>query len=489
MNNSLIRITVLYCGIIIVLLLALLPGAKTVHSQDSESSDQCLNCHLILDDNLKRPAELYKIDIHYRKGISCASCHGGDSKEEDMDKSMSKSAGFIGVPRGTQATRICAKCHSSEFETLSKSVHGQSSTGKGAIISNCITCHGIHNIVTVKSPSSKVNGANIVNTCSSCHNNASFMKNYNPGLMVDQLEKYKTSVHGKKVFSGDSKAANCASCHGSHNIKKVKDPQSQVYYSNIPSTCNKCHGDAEYMKGYKIPTDQYEKFKKSVHGIALLEKGDINAPSCNRCHGDHGASPPEVESISKVCGTCHVLNSQMFQESPHKEAFDKQGLHECGVCHDNHYVVKPTDEMIGTGEKSVCIKCHKDNDEGFKTAFKMKFMIDSLIKDVDLANYFINEAEQKGMDVSDAKFDYNDIKKVLITTRTVIHYSDIEKYVNTINEGFKFTTNAKTTGEEAINEYYFRRWGLGVSTVFITILGVALYLKLRKIENKQKRKQ
>jgi hypothetical protein len=141
--------------------------------------------------------------------------------------------------------------------------------------------------------------------------------------------------------------------------------------------------------------------------------------------------------------------------------------------------------MLGSGEKSVCIKCHQNNDKGIQLAVKMKSMIDSLIEDVDLANYYINEAEQKGMDVGDAKFNYNDIKKVLITTRTVIHYSDLDKYTNTIAEGFKITNNAKITGEEAIREYYIRRIGLGVSTLFITIIAITLYLKLRKIEKKQ----
>ena len=455
-------------------------------SQEIESKDQCFNCHSILDDKLKKPADLYKNDIHFRKGVTCASCHGGDSKEEDQQKSMSKTAGFIGVPRGALVTKICAKCHNTQFEILSKSVHGQSSTGQGFIINNCITCHGVHDIVSVKSPYSKVNGANIVKTCSGCHSSASLMKKYNPGLKVDQLEKYKTSVHGMKVFSGDSKAANCASCHGNHDIKKVNDPNSKVYVTNIPTTCNKCHGDADYMKGYKIPTDQYEKFKKSVHGIALLEKGDMNAPSCNKCHGDHGASPPEVESVSKVCGTCHVLNSQMFQESPHKTAFDKKKINECGGCHSNHDIVKPSDEMLGAGEKSVCIKCHTQNDKGIQAAVLMKQMVDSLLKDVEAANFYINEAEQKGMDVSDAKFESNDIKKVLITSRTITHYSDVDKYINSISEGFKITSKAKITGQEAIDEYYFRRLGLGVSTAFITILCVALYLKLRKIERKPK---
>jgi hypothetical protein len=114
----------------------------------------------------------------------------------------------------------------------------------------------------------------------------------------------------------------------------------------------------------------------------------------------------------------------------------------------------------------------------------MSFLIDSLNKDVELARYFMNEAEQKGMDVNDAEFDQNDIKQVLITSRTIFHYCNIDKFTNSINEGFKLTNTAKITGEEAIDEYYFRRWGLGVSTIFITILILALYFKIKKIEKK-----
>lgn len=480
MKNSINRIFIL-----VIFLLIFAPNAK---SQETLSNDQCFNCHAQLDGRVKAPADLFKSDIHFRRGITCAACHGGDSKEEDMDKAMNKSIGFIGVPRGGSVMNICAKCHKEEYATLSKSVHGQSSTTKGTIINNCITCHGIHNIGPVKSPGSKVSGRNIVQTCSGCHSNASLMKTYNPAINVDQLDKYKTSVHGQKIFSGDYKAATCASCHGGHNIKKVKDPNSQVYPTNIPATCNKCHGDAAYMKDYKIPTDQYEKFKTSVHGIALLEKGDKNAPSCNRCHGDHGASPPEVTSVNKVCGVCHVLNAQMFDESPHKVAFDKNDIPECVACHNNHAITPASDEMLGSGMHSVCIKCHKPGDDGYNAGVEMKRMIDSLIADVDLANKAILEAEQKGMDVSDAKFDYNDIKKVLITTKNIIHYSNIDKFRENIDAGFKITNNAKVVGNEAVADYYFRRWGLGVSTFFITLLVVVLYLKLRKIERKHKTK-
>jgi len=461
----------------------------SISQEETLSNDQCFNCHAQLDGINKTVADMYKSDIHFRRGIACSSCHGGDSKEEDMDKAMSPANGFIGVPKGGSVMRICAKCHNNQYTALTKSVHGESSTGGGIIINNCITCHGIHNIISVKSGSSRVNGANIVQTCGGCHSNASLMKKYNPGMNIDQLEKYKTSVHGHKIFKGDNKAATCASCHGSHDIKKVKDINSKVYPTNIPATCNKCHGDANYMKEYNIPTDQYEKFKSSVHGVALLEKGDKNSPSCNKCHGDHGAAPPEVSSVTKVCGTCHVLNSQMFDESPHKIAFEKQNIPECVACHSNHGIMPPTDEMLGDGKESVCIPCHKPGDKGFIAGVKMKNMIDSLIKDVDLANVSIIEAEQKGMDVGDAKFDYNDIKKVLITTKNIIHYSNVDRFVENINEGFKITDKAKVTGTEAVKDYYFRRWGLGVSTFFITILIITIYFKLRKIEKRQRKKQ
>ena len=266
----------------------------------------------------------------------------------------------------------------------------------------------------------------------------------------------------------------------------VKDPTSHVYRTNIPGTCNKCHGNAEYMKGYNIPTDQYEKYKSSVHGIAVLENDDKNAPTCNNCHGDHGAAPPNVESIGKVCGTCHALNEQMFEQSPHKAAFLKKDLHECAACHSNHGIVHPTDEMLGTGDKSFCIKCHQKGDKGYTLGVEMKHLIDSLNSEVNVANYFIDQAEQKGMDVSDAKFSYNDIKKVLITTRTSVHYSNLGKFEEAIGEGFKITSKAETEGKAAINDYYFRRMGLGVSTLFITIIALALYFKLRKIEKKPK---
>ncbi|MBZ0204339.1 MAG: ammonia-forming cytochrome c nitrite reductase subunit c552 [Ignavibacteria bacterium] len=455
---------------------------QLLYSQKTQSDDHCFNCHEVLDGRLKKPADLFKKDIHHQKGVTCAGCHGGISSEEDQDKAMDTLEGFIRVPKGRSINKVCAKCHKKQSDAFLKSFHGSDTKGKQPIIVNCIVCHGIHNIVPVKNKNSAVNGANIVKTCSKCHSNAQFMKKYNPGLNIDQFEKYKTSGHGKKVFSGDNKAANCASCHGNHDIKKVNDPNSKVYFSNVPETCNKCHGDSTYMKQYNIPTDQYTKYKGSIHGVALLEKGNMNAPNCTNCHGNHGASVPETKSISLICGSCHIQNSLLYEESPHKSAFSKEKKNDCVVCHGNHGISKPGDEMLGSGEKSVCIKCHVNNDKGFIAAVLMKNMIDSLLKEMESANHSIYLAESMGMDLSEAKFEWAEINEALMIARTGTHFGHTDKFVSSLKNGFKLTENAKVISEQAVNDFYKRRNWLAYSLIFSIIIFAALFLKLRKIE-------
>ena len=463
----------------------------------AQTKDECFNCHSDLDDEV---AASYKTDVHFLKGISCSGCHGGKSSSDDQDIAMNKVNGFIGVPTRVNRYKVCVKCHADQnkmksfgselstdqFEKLQNSVHFQPTYNNEGPIADCVTCHSIHNIKKIEDPSSTVYPTKIIALCGKCHSDATYMKNYNPGLPVDQVAKYKTSIHGIQNAKGDPNVAECASCHGHHDIMAVNDPRSHVYATNIPSTCANCHENSKLMSKYKLPANQYEGFVKSVHGVALLEKGDLSAPSCNDCHGNHGAVPPGVESISKVCGTCHVLNMELFENSPHKAAFDKNHFPECESCHSNHLILSPTDEMIGTGTNSVCIKCHSpgDNNNGYKVAQEMKQMIDSLSSLNNETKKILSEASQKGMDVSDATFSLKDIRQTLIQSRTTIHAFDIKQFKEKINPGFNIVNKAMVSGEEAIDEYYYRRIGLGFSTIVVTFLVVLLYIKLRKVEKK-----
>jgi len=59
------------------------------------------------------------------------------------------------------------------------------------------------------------------------------------------------SFHGVAVEYGMTKAANCASCHGFHDVLPSSDPASPVNKANLPKTCGKCHPNAgpNFAKG------------------------------------------------------------------------------------------------------------------------------------------------------------------------------------------------------------------------------------------------
>ncbi|MDD8018695.1 MAG: ammonia-forming cytochrome c nitrite reductase subunit c552 [Bacteroidota bacterium] len=471
-------------------------------AQSLLADDQCISCHTNTVGD--KQSELFKHDIHFKKGISCADCHGGNSKLEDMDAAMNPKEGFIGVPKGDNISKTCAHCHAdpekmkkygsslptNQWESLQSSVHGKLSTTGKEHITQCVTCHDSHGIVSVKNSASPVFPLNVVKTCTKCHANASFMQTYNPAMPVDQLDKYRTSVHGVRNRNGDPKPAQCASCHGSHDIRGIKDVKSSVYATNIPTTCSKCHSNAEYMKQYKIPTDQYEKFARSEHGKALLQKHDVGAPACNDCHGNHGATPPGVESVSKVCGTCHALNADLFSSSPHKKAFDERKLPECETCHSNHEIVAATDKLLGVGSEAVCSRCHQTNQnvKGYAVAKTMRSLIDSLEFMEQNAEMLVNESEQRGMEISEAKFKLRDVRQARLQSRTMVHSFNEQKFHDVVGKGMTAASIVQGEAQASIDEYYFRRKGLGVATLIITIFTISLYLYIRRLERKQNKK-
>ncbi len=482
--------------IIIILSTFLLEPGKTL------AVDKCRECHDAIGD---KPSLLFKHDVHSSSGVTCAGCHGGDATVDDMERAMNKEAGFLGIPKGDDISRACATCHSSsekmkgfrsslstgQLEMLQASVHGQRSTSGKEQILQCTTCHNAHGIVSVKNPSSPVYQLNVVKTCATCHSDAAFIRSYNPALPVDQLEKYKTSLHGLRNAKKDAKVAECASCHGSHNILPAKNPKSKVHAANLPGTCAKCHSNPEYMKGYDIPTDQYENFAKSVHGIALLGKHDLSAPACNDCHGNHGATPPGVESIAKVCGECHALNAELFSSSPHKKAFDELQLPECETCHGSHDIAAPTSAMVGVDDEAICSRCHSGNErpKGFQVAAVMRGLIDSLEHLENHAQSLVRDAEQKGMEIGEAKFKLRDVHQSRLETRTVVHAFDEPKFREVAIKGLATAEVVQEEAEHAIEEFYFRRVGLGISTLIITVLAVSLYLFIHRLERIQQQRK
>jgi predicted CXXCH cytochrome family protein len=403
--------------------LILLLAAPIAVGQDNTSN--CISCHQAFEDEDEGPSYRFGRDVHSQEGIGCEGCHGGDPTLEDMDE-VRQTDNYRGVPSHLEVPEFCARCHS----------------------------------------------------------DASYMHDHDPSLPVDQLEKYRTSVHGRRLFGeGDTLVANCVSCHGVHIIAGPELPHSPTYPQNIPATCGKCHANKDYMSGYNIPTDQLAEYRESVHGKALLQNDDLGAPACNDCHGNHGAAPPGVGSLSMVCGLCHAIEEQMFDDSPHQPAFTEYDFPMCETCHSNHKIVPPSDTMVGMGQAAVCSDCHSPDDgtRGAAVADTMSALITRLVNSSQQARQLLQEAAAKGMHTTDESFLMKDVEQALIQTRTRVHLLNVDSLATKATYGMAKADTVMTKSAGLIDEYYFRRKGLGVATLIITLLAILLYVKIRRL--------
>ena len=162
----------------------------------------------------------------------CAVCHGSAH-----ELSSPKSQAFRAALPDT-----CGMCHSNEAEQYKASVHGQAVAKGIPQAPICTDCHGEHKIIAPKNEASPVNAAHIRDTCGSCHGDVRLTRKF--GLPEDRLVSYDSSYHGLAAQAGSQTVANCASCHGVHNILPSSDPKSTINAKNLPSTCGKCHPGA-----------------------------------------------------------------------------------------------------------------------------------------------------------------------------------------------------------------------------------------------------
>jgi hypothetical protein len=413
--------------VVAVLLVAGAAWTARAEAQPKPPVEGCAACHLeIGDDRLVKPAKSYPGDIHAAKGFGCVACHGGDAAETGME-AMTPAKGYIGKPARQQIPTVCGRCHS----------------------------------------------------------DARFMKQYNPSLRVDQVAEYATSVHGRRLKDlNDPKVATCTSCHPAHEIKPRSDPASSVHRLRVADTCGRCHADPAYMAEYKIPTDQLQKYARSVHWKTMSVKGDLSAPTCNDCHGNHGAAPPGVSWVGNVCGQCHSVMADYFKSSVHSRVFAQIGAPGCATCHDNHEIQEARDAMVGLGEKSVCAACHAPTDKGGRAAAEIRAILDSLEREQGRARAILLRAENAGMEVSQAQFELKGAEDALVKARAAVHAANPTVTAKEAEAGLTISAKAYARGTRALEELRFRRMGLAVSLVIILALIGGLVLKVRQIERR-----
>ena len=412
-------------------------------------TNQCFECHRAVNHRQETIATAWQESIHGKGGVTCADCHGGDPTSDRMGIAMDRTKGFIGKPSRAQTVGICGSCHADPAR----------------------------------------------------------MGQYN--LATDQYAKYWTSVHGQRLLvAADTQVAICIDCHGSHDIKKASDPTAAVYPPNVPKLCASCHADAAKMEPYGIPTNQYEIYAKSVHGVALLENADVRAPSCASCHGSHAAKPPTDVTVVEVCGKCHTATQALYMESRHAEL--STAAPRCWTCHGTHDVAQPSQKLFVHEVRPdyQCSTCHDPVNQTLRielTRFKAEAdrrcdtchhpqsdiyaQVEAIAGSLsgaqgafDSAEARIHEAAGVGMIVEDADVALSEAKTSLIQSQAAVHTTKLTVISTTAAEARTKAESAEAIARSRLDESVFRREAMVVVLALIILNVMALFLVRRRVE-------
>jgi cytochrome b subunit of formate dehydrogenase len=189
-----------------------------------------------------KPVEAYRLSVHGRavergdeRAPSCAQCHGSHAILPGNRPESPVSRGRI--------AETCGACHGEIAKTYATSVHGQAAARGVRDAPVCTDCHGEHDILAPSEPGSLVNPARVSTaTCGRCHSDERLTRRY--ALPLDKVPAFEDSFHGLALRAGQPTVANCASCHGVHNILPSSDPRSTVNAANLGKTCGACHPGA-----------------------------------------------------------------------------------------------------------------------------------------------------------------------------------------------------------------------------------------------------
>jgi cytochrome b subunit of formate dehydrogenase len=397
-------------------------GALVVASAQDNAT--CLECHLDEELTLWRgdkevslfvPEDAVARSVH--SAWDCIDCHEG----YDPDATPHREA-----PRQVD----CLACHE-DFDPATHQFHPQLAQATFPFESpetNCVSCHGSHDIKAVKDEAFAFASKRSVESCGACHEevrshfvaSAHFLAdNDTPDCLTchrvdvvngdqspfqlkmaqsqqcmschvdrpeaamwtrlgaDFVASWGVSVHGRALEEGNAEAANCVDCHGSHDMKRAMVADSWVNKLHIPDTCQRCHEEAA------------ADYALSAHATAL-RVGVLEAPVCTDCHGEHLildhldpealVSPRNVSQ--QLCGECHGSvrltrrygisgdRFETFADSYHGLALRGGSVEvvNCASCHGYHQILPSTDPRSSVHPANLaktCGECHPRANELF----------------------------------------------------------------------------------------------------------------------------
>lgn len=212
-------------------------------------NEACRSCHEREFEVAGDSAHVRVLRGGNREAPVCVDCHGSHDITPPEE------------PRA-KISHTCGKCHRAVYSTYRTSIHGSAlDQESNPDVPTCVDCHGVH---SVRGPRDAAFRNDSIAICGECHANKALMDKY--GISTSVFQTYLDDFHGRTVdlfrrqhLGIPSNKAVCFDCHGIHNIRRVDDPLSTVYPTNLQHTCQQCHTDANIRfprawLGHYIPT-------------------------------------------------------------------------------------------------------------------------------------------------------------------------------------------------------------------------------------------
>jgi cytochrome b subunit of formate dehydrogenase len=274
------------------------------------SASMCASCHPEETKQFQDSGHGIALARGSIKSPSCIDCHGAHD-------TLPVAAGESRVSKMNEA-KFCLKCHLDDPEVRKQvgsspgflagyesSIHAVALASGNKKSATCSDCHGAHDSKKASTPSSRLNRGNIALTCSRCH--------------PDIAKKYNNSIHGTSLRSGKMDSPTCTDCHGEHRILASQDPRSPVSPRNVSvQVCAGCHNSVRINQKYGMPSEQFNSFMDSYHGLAM-RSGTVEVANCASCHGAHNIQPSSdpasmvnPANLAATCGRCHPGANRNF---------------------------------------------------------------------------------------------------------------------------------------------------------------------------------
>ena len=348
--------------LVFILLSISIPALFVPITTSAAEEENCLGCHApeeeVVDTAYQVDPQGWTSSVHHELDLSCTDCHEGNFDE---------------VPHEKVEKASCTNCHDDAEAEFSAGVHGAIVAKEGAGspfgANACTACHGTHDVRAVDDSLSSVYFRNIPTTCGKCHGDVGIVQI--EGVKGNPVDEFARSVHGYCLENCDKRPAVCTDCHGSHDIRMAKDPNSGINPFNIAKTCGNCH------------TKEDQTYSGSVHGTAF-QRGVSLAPTCTTCHGVHtiaavteisGQNPSAARLVRTTCPACHESKALMntygiaaarvstYRSSYHglASARGNTQVADCASCHGIHNIYPSSDPrstVAPANLETTCGQCH-----------------------------------------------------------------------------------------------------------------------------------